>query len=76
MINAHNQMPDEILISLGFVWEKDSYGNLAWRHNKSNRFIYFVLTPQMVLETLINIGQRIGLAKVEVSIDDMRLEID
>lgn len=75
MLNQNKEMPAEILSSLGFVVAQDKYGGLAWKHKQGERFIYHILTPEMVSETLINLGQQIGIKKVNNFINELGSEI-
>ena len=65
-----SEMPDEILISLGFERVRNEYGNFCWKHKNTNKNIYHILTPECVSEELMRIGSEIARKKIVEFIQD------
>lgn len=50
-------MSDDVLKSLGFYQNHDSYGHEAWTHlDTEGKFYYQILTPLEVRRILVGIG--------------------
>lgn len=54
-----NQLPDEVLESLGFKLVPSPYaGDDVWTHKRGRgKFYFHLLTPECTSEALINIGK-------------------
>lgn len=60
---SNTEMDPKILKSLGFVLEKNDYDCYTWTHPKCpkingyKKFYHHILTPEMVMEALLEIGR-------------------
>lgn len=69
-----DEMPDDILLSLGFEKKENPYRDEKdWTHKRgAGKFYFHILTPEQVMEALIEIGHcefRRRAAEVLSSID-------
>lgn len=77
-----SEMPDEILISLGFVKKPSPYSDGdAWTHPRAaGKFYYHILSPDQVTNILIEIGhgefrRRAASALSSIDMDNKEEEI-
>jgi hypothetical protein len=71
-MKPHIEMPEEVLLSLGFIKRESPYGGLHWTHQRDlETFYYYILTPEMVTDALVNIGQKEFKRKIgEIEVGD------
>lgn len=51
------ELPDDLLISMGFYRAVSPSGRLYWTHKRSpGKFFYHILSPQSTADALIEIG--------------------
>ena len=71
-----DEMSDDVLFSLGFVKKVNSFlDEEAWTHTRGKgKFYYHILTADMVVEALINIGYCEFRRKAVAALDNIDMD--